>query len=196
MALDTILLVDGGTDRLMRGDESGLGTPHEDIASLTAVDELDAERKLLACIAFGVDYFHGVCRAHFLEAVAELTQRRAYLGMISLLEEMPEVNKYRQATEAVFAAMPNDISIVSSSVLSALAGNYGNHHATLRTRNSQLWINPLMPVYWCFQLTPVARRVLYREAMKGTETFTDVQRVIKEFRSAFGRVRPRQEIPV
>jgi hypothetical protein len=29
--LDTLILVDGGTDSLMRGDESGLGTPQEDM---------------------------------------------------------------------------------------------------------------------------------------------------------------------
>ena len=34
LGVDTLVLVDGGTDSLMRGDEEGLGTPHEDIASL------------------------------------------------------------------------------------------------------------------------------------------------------------------
>jgi hypothetical protein len=32
-----IVLVDGGTDLLMRGDEAGLGTPEEDMTSLAAV---------------------------------------------------------------------------------------------------------------------------------------------------------------
>ncbi|MDQ2904066.1 MAG: DUF1152 domain-containing protein [Chloroflexota bacterium] len=35
--IDTIILIDGGTDSLMRGDEPGLGTPEEDIASLAIV---------------------------------------------------------------------------------------------------------------------------------------------------------------
>ncbi|NLS96343.1 MAG: DUF1152 domain-containing protein [Planctomycetaceae bacterium] len=35
--LDTVILVDGGTDSLMRGDEAGLGTPFEDMASVAAV---------------------------------------------------------------------------------------------------------------------------------------------------------------
>lgn len=141
LSLDTVILVDGGTDSLLRGDEIGLGTPQEDIASITAVNEMAIERKLLACLAFGVDCFHGVCHAHFLEAVAELPRQRGYLGMFSLVEEMPETQKHRMATEAVFKAMPRHISIVSSSVLSALAGNYGDHHATPRTRDSMLWIN-------------------------------------------------------
>jgi hypothetical protein len=196
LALDTVILVDGGTDSLMRGDESGLGTPQEDIASITAVNELEMERKMLVCLAFGVDHFHGVCHAHFLEAVAELTRSHGYLGMFSLLAEMPEVRQYRAATEAVFRSMPRDISIVSSSVLSALAGNYGDHHATDRTRNSQLWINPLMTVYWCFQLSQVAQRVLYLEAMKATERYEDINLVIKEFRAACAKIRPRQAIPL
>ena len=74
LSLDTVLLVDGGTDSLMRGDEAGLGTPQEDISSITAVNELAIERKMLACLGFGIDHFHGVCHAHFLEAFAELTR--------------------------------------------------------------------------------------------------------------------------
>jgi len=194
--LDTIILVDGGTDSLMRGDESGLGTPQEDISSIIAVDQLPMERKLLACLGFGVDSFHGVCHAHFLEAVAELTRTHGYLGMFSILEEMPEVQLYRQASEAVFRSMPNQISIVSSSILSAIEGNYGDHHATPRTRNSKLWINPLMPVYWCFKLPQVAERILYGDAMKETEEYADINRVIKEFRDHCRNIRPPQGIPV
>jgi hypothetical protein len=196
LSLDTVILVDGGTDSLMRGDEIGLGTPQEDIASIAAVSELAVARKLLVCFAFGVDYFHGVCHAHFLEAVAELMRNHGYLGMFSLVQEMSEVQKYRIATEAVFKSMSHHISIVSSSVLSALAGYYGDHHASPRTRNSRLWINPLMPVYWCFRLAPVAQRVLYLEEMKYTDSYSDVNRVIKEFRDSCGKIRPRQEIPV
>lgn len=196
LSLDTIILVDGGTDSLMRGDEIGLGTPQEDISSITAVNELAVEHKMLACLGFGVDYFHGVCHAHFLEAVAEITRNHGYLGMFSLVEEMQEVQQYRQATVSVFNSMPHHISIVSSSIISAVEGKYGNHHTTPRTRNSKLWINPLMPVYWCFQLPVVAERILYREAMKNTATFDDVNGVITEFRISCQNIRPRENIPV
>jgi hypothetical protein len=196
LSLDTILLVDGGTDSLMRGDECGLGTPQEDIASITAVHDLPVERKMLACLGFGVDYFHGVCHAHFLEAVAELTQKQGYLGMFSLVDDMPEVQQYRRATEAVFREMPDDVSIVSSSILSALAGHFGDHHATTRTLGSRLWINPLMPAYWCFRLPEVAERIIYLDAMRDTVSFNDVQNVIRRFRSTCRDVRPRQPIPV
>lgn len=196
LGVDTVILVDGGTDSLMRGDEHGLGTPQEDIASITAVHELDVERKLLVCLGFGIDHFHGVCQAHFLEATAELMRRGGYLGMVSLVEDMPEVRRYREATEAVFAKMPHHISIVSSSILSALAGMYGDHHTTDRTAGSELWINPLMTVYWCFRLAPVAQRILYRDAMLETRSYMDINYAIQEFRLRLRTIRPPMAIPL
>lgn len=180
----------------MRGDETGLGTPHEDIASIAAIDELEAERKLLVCLGFGIDRYHGVCHAQFLEGVAELIQAGGYLGTFSLLEEMPEVKKYRQATEAVFEQMANHMSIVSSSILSALAGHYGDYHATPRTKNSKLWINPLMSLYWCFQLTPVARRVTYLDEMKETVSYMDVMFLIEAFLTRRKKIKPWEAILV
>ena len=137
---DAVVLVDGGTDSLMRGDEQGLGTPEEDITSIAAVDELTVPGKYLVCLGFGVDSFHGVCHAHAIEAVAELTQQGGYVGAFSLLREMPEVQRYEQAVKAVFEAMPDSPSIVSASILSALEGQYGDYHCTARTRGSTLWI--------------------------------------------------------
>jgi hypothetical protein len=73
LRVDAIILIDGGTDSLMRGDEPGLGTPEEDIASIATVHQLSLAHKLLLCLGFGIDTFHGVCHTYFLEAVAELT---------------------------------------------------------------------------------------------------------------------------
>ena len=196
LSIDTVILVDGGTDSLMRGDEAGLGTPHEDIASIAAVDELTLDRRMLVCLGFGIDRYHGVCHAHFLEGVAEVIQAGGYLGTFSLLEEMPEVQKYRAATEAVFEQMPHHISIVSSSILSALAGHYGDYHATPRTKNSKLWINPLMSLYWCFQLTPVAERIIYLDEMKETNDYLDVMYFIEAFQTRRESIRPWEDIPV
>jgi hypothetical protein len=192
---DTVVLVDGGTDSLMRGDEAGLGTPEEDIASIAAVDDLEVARKYLVCLGFGVDAFHGVCHAHALEAVAELTRQGGFLGSLSLVGEMPEVQRYAEATQAVFEAMPAHPSIVSASVLSALEGQYGDHHKTARTRGSTLWINPLMAVYWFFRLGPVARRLLYLEEVKTTRNYWEVIEVIDAFRRGFTSIRDRVVVP-
>lgn len=193
---DTIVLVDGGTDSLMRGDEAGLGTPEEDIASIAAVDQLEVERKFLLCLGFGIDTFHGVCHAQVLEAIVEITQAGGFLGAWTLMHDMPEAQLYREATEAVHRAMPRQPSIVNSSILSALEGRFGDYHATRRTEGSELFINPLMTLYWAFQLETVARRILYLDKMLPTETYLDVQMAIRAFRAALPETKYWQSLPM
>jgi len=186
LGLDTAILVDGGTDSLMRGDEEGLGTPVEDMTSIAAADALDdakVPRKLLACLGFGIDTFHGVCHAHVLEAVADLARAGGYLGAFSLTPEMPAVRSFVEATEYVMEKTSARPSIVLTSILSALEGHFGNHHRTDRTAGSELFINPLMAMYWCFRLPHVARRVLYLDQIRHLEGFFDVQFRIEQFRS-------------
>jgi hypothetical protein len=180
---DAIILADGGTDSLMRGDEPGLGTPQEDVASIAAVDALDVPAKILACLGFGIDTFHGVCHAHFLEAVADLASQNAFLGAWSLTNEMPEVALYREATDFVHAAMPFHPSIVSSSILSAIEGRFGDYHASRRTEGSELFINPLMSLYWAFEVGAVARRCLYLDRIRDTQTFEEMTLAIATFRA-------------
>ena len=180
---DAVILIDGGTDSLMRGDEAGLGTPEEDIASIAAVDQMDVPTKLLVCVGFGVDTFHGVCHAQFLEAVAEITRAGGFLGAWTLTREMPEVQRYIEAVDYVHAQMPDRPSIVSSSVVSAIEGKFGNHHRTRRTEGSHLFVNALMSLQWCFHLDVVARRNLYLDGVRETEDFRDLSLAIEYFRA-------------
>lgn len=180
---DAVILVDGGTDSLMRGDEAGLGTPQEDIASIAAVHALDVPVKLLVCLGFGVDTFHGVCHAQFLEAVADLSRQGAFLGAWSLTRDMPEVQRYVDAVDHVNGIMSDRPSIVSSSIVSAIEGEFGDHHRNHRTEGSRLFINALMTLYWCFRLDAVARRNLYLERVRGTETFQDLTVAIGLYRA-------------
>ena len=70
--VDAVVLVDGGTDSLMFGDEDGLGTPQEDMCSIAAVYRSGIKKQFLASIGFGVDHYHGVSHFRFLENVAKL----------------------------------------------------------------------------------------------------------------------------
>lgn len=177
--VDTILLVDGGTDSLMRGDEVGLGTPQEDLASLAAVDSLeDVPTKLLASIGFGIDTFHGVCHAQWLESVAALTKAGAFLGSWSLTPDMPEAVLYKSAVDYVHACMEEHPSIVNSSILSAVAGEFGDFHTSERTEGSELFINPLMAAYWTFELGAVAKRHLFLDDLRETESFLELSTAI------------------
>lgn len=194
--LDAIVLIDGGTDILMRGDEAGLGTPAEDMVSLAAVAGLPSvPTRVVSCLGFGIDAFHGVCHAHFLENVAALDAAGAFLGALSLLGSMEEGARFREAVLYVHDKMPERQSIVNGSILSALEGRFGDHHRTERTRSSTLFINPLMCLYWSFDLEAVARRSLYLPLLEGTETIFEVGARIEAFRKDVVS-RPRATIPV
>jgi hypothetical protein len=195
-APDAVILVDGGTDSLMRGDEAGLGTPVEDITSILAANALThIARRYLVCLGFGVDAFHGVCHAHFLENVAALARADAFLGAFSITRDMPEAKLFAEATEFVQARTPGRESIVCASVLSAIDGQYGNHHRLARTRASTLWINPLMSFYWAFRLDAVATRILYADAIRETEHAHEVGALIEAFRNSC-KIRDAVDIPV
>jgi len=194
LALDAIVLVDGGTDILLRGDEAGLGTPAEDMASLAAVAAMDVPTRIVACVGFGIDAYHGVCHAHWLENVAALTAEGAFLGATALLQGMPEVRRYLDAVNAADIATSAQPSIVNGSIASAIEGHFGDYHRIQRTQNSKLFINPLMTLLWTFDLAAVARRNLYLDRLSNTETSWDIHLAIEAFREST-RLRAWQAIP-
>jgi hypothetical protein len=195
LGIDALILVDGGTDILMRGDEAGLGTPGEDMTSLAAARRLELQTKVVTCLGFGIDAFHGVCHAHFLENVAALQSRGGYLGAHSLHLSMPHVAAFRDAVEYVHARMPNRNSIVNGSILSALEGRFGDFHRSERTHQSTLFINPLMSLYWHFDLGAVADQSLYLHLLEDTRTAVEVQLVIEAFQESV-LARPRIDLPI
>lgn len=192
---DAFVLVDGGTDILMRGDEAGLGTPAEDITSLLAGEALELANKLVVCIGFGVDHFHGVCHAQFLENVAALQRAGGFLGMLSLLPQMPGAQAYLEAVAYTQKLTPARPSIVHGSIGAAVEGAYGDIHRTSRTRGTQLWINPLMSTYFGFDLNAVASRLLYAELLRPTQTIFEVAARLEAFRKQRER-KPWMPIPV
>lgn len=194
--LDTIFLVDGGTDSLLRGDEADLGTPLEDMTSIAAVDQVDVAAKFLACLGFGIDSHHGVCHAHVLNTIAEQTKKEGFLGAISLLKSMPEVKQFINASKFVFARMDKDNpSIVVSSILSSLDGEFGDFHATERTAGSELFINPLMSFYWFFDLHLLASSIVYIDQLRHANDVFESARAIKSHPRQ-GSVRPWKQIPI
>jgi hypothetical protein len=92
---DAVILVDGGTDLLLRGDESGLGTPEEDMVSLAALHGIDGPVKLAASLGFGIDAYHGVNHAQVLENIAALERSGGYLGAFSIPRQSKAVTLYR-----------------------------------------------------------------------------------------------------
>jgi hypothetical protein len=195
--LDAIVLIDGGTDSLMRGDEADLGTPQEDAASIAAVSFLEAPvEKYLVCLGFGVDTHHGVAHYEVLQAIADLTRSGDYLGAWSLTPDMPSVTRYREAFEYASQKMPTHLSIVSASVIDGIYGEFGDFHRTERTAGSELFINPLMGLYWAFNVEGIAKRNLYLEQIRDTQTYWELRSIIEVFRANHIAIKSWKGIPL
>jgi hypothetical protein len=193
--IDLVLLVDGGTDSILFGDEPGLGTVVEDAVSIVAAGEAAGEQAILAAIGFGVDHYHGVSHHAFLENVARLTTDGGFLGTFSLQGDSDEAKAFLHLVDYANQRQPAHPSIVCNSIASALRGEFGNYHGTNRTSGNELFINPLMSQYWTFSVPAVARHMVYAADLAATEAMADASRVIERWRET-AEIRPRLPIPL
>lgn len=200
LGIDAVVLADGGTDLLMRGDEAGLGTPEEDMASLAAVHGCGAATRLALCLGFGIDAYHGVSHALFLENVAALQRDGGYLGAFSLSPSSPEGAAYLDAVEHARAATPSRPSIVNGCIAAAVRGDFGDvpgilERRTRRAAGAGLFVNPLMSVYFAFEADAVARRCLYLDRIAATESFREVQAAVQAHLFTLKEPRPARPLP-
>lgn len=193
--IDLVVLVDGGTDSVLFGDEPGLGTVVEDAVSIVAADVATQGKALLAAIGFGIDHFHGVSHHAFLENVARLMRDGGFLGAFSLQPETAEAAAFLDLVDYANQHQPLHPSIVCNSIASALRGEFGNYHATNRTSGSELFINPLMSQYWAFASSHVVRHMAYAGQLAETERMEEASRAIELHRQTIDP-RPLRPIPL
>ena len=163
-AIDAIVIVDGGSDSLMAGDEEGLGDPIEDAVSVTAVASLDPRIvKILVSIGLGTDRYNHVSDAASLRAIAELTQLGGFLGAVSLEPSNPGYRFYRDCLDHIYRGQ-GFRSVLSGTIASAIEGWFGRDVVPPliqgRVKKGELFLWPLMAVLWAFDVNSVARRSL------------------------------------
>jgi hypothetical protein len=176
--IDAIVLIDGGVDSILRGDETSLGTPSEDFASLAAVEALEVPTKVLACIGFGAELRDGICHAQVLERVAELTAAGALLGMWPLVEGTPAASAYQQASQYIADRQKHQHgSHIHSVVGRSMRGDFGSQGA-------HVWLSPLSSIYWFFDATKVAATNLILEHIADTKTLWEVAAIVEAVRKS------------
>jgi len=194
--IDAILLVDGGVDSIMRGDEEGPGTLVEDSISLAAVDEVDVPVKLLACIGFGTEVEEAVCHHHALDNIAALTKTGGFLGTCSLLPQMPVYQKFEEACRYVWEQPTHKKSHITTRVIPAAQGEFGDYHMYDNDKNIPLFISPLMSLYWFFDADKVIERSLIVPLVGETYTTQDAfVRFMQYYQGEIKYKRRRKTIP-
>lgn len=194
-SIDLVILVDGGTDSLIFGDEPGLGTVVEDAISILAACQAAGDRTLLAAIGFGVDHFHGVSHHSYLENVAKMIRADGYLGSFSINRQTPEADAFLDLVDHANRRQPKHRSIVCNSIASAIRGEFGNYQATGRTNETELFINPLMSQYWTFEAQCIVSNMHFAASLMKTENFPDASAVIESIRDQLSS-RPFRPIPL
>lgn len=191
--IDTLILIDGGTDSLMFGDESKVGTIVEDACSIVAATKANIEKCFVAAIGFGVehDFNHHSC----LENMSTLIESDGYLGAISITKDMPEGKAYLDMVEHLNNAMPLHQSIVVNSIYSAMTGKFGDYHSTNRTAGSIQFISALMPIMWFFDTRKIASHLSFLSLIENTETMYDVASEIQMHRLK-NKTRAHKKIPI
>jgi hypothetical protein len=181
--IDAMILVDGGVDSLMRGDEYGSGSLVEDSVTLSAVSTLEVPVKILACLGFGSEVEEGVCHYNALENMAALMKEGAFYGSCALTPQMEVFQLYEAACRYVFEKPDHHKSHISTRVIPAVKGEFGNFHMYDYYRHIPILVTPLMSLYWFFDAHAVSRRSLLVEALRNTWTKEDtiiITRMITE----------------
>lgn len=194
-AIDAVVLVDGGSDSLMAGDEEGLGDPIEDAVSVATVASLDVPLKILISIGLGSDRFNHVSDAASLRAVAELTRAGGSLGAV-LVEPGGAAFELYRACLAHLDARQSFRSVLASNIASAGAGGFGPAGVSGRTRDGVfLW--PLMAILWAFEVDKVAERSLIVRWIRECTSVHDCYLALEQGRRALGeRLRGVEDLPV
>lgn len=172
--IDALILVDGGSDSLMVGDEEGLGDPIEDAVSVATVAGLDnLKLKLLISVGLGCDRFNHVSDAASLRAVSELTASGGFLGSIGLEAQNQAFQFYKSCVEHIYQHQQFR-SVIASSIIAAGEGNFSNlnipESVAERVASEQYYLWYLMAILWAFDVDKVAERSLIVEWIHDQES--------------------------
>ena len=193
LEIDTLILVDGGVDALMRGDEDEPGTLIEDSISLAAISNLDVSTKIMCCLGFGAE----LDLAHYnaLENMADLAKNGGFLGSCSLTKKMEVYQLYEAACRYVWEQPAHARSHINMRVISAVNGEFGDFHLYDDYWPKAVFVSPLMGLYWFFDAASVIDQNMLVKRIQETETVDDVLEIHTLLYRRLSHSRPRQTIP-
>lgn len=189
LEIDTVILVDGGIDGILRGDEFSLGTPGEDLASLAAIQGLEGVTTFMAAVGFGAELRDGIAHAQALRAVSRLAASGGYLGSASLLPHTEGGRAYLAAHDFLKEHQKGVRgSHIHAVIRCAMEGTFGY-------QGPHTWVSTLSSLYWYFSLPIVAQNHLFLEAIENTTTLWEVNSMIEGVRKTM-EILDRESIPL
>lgn len=198
LEIDAIILVDGGVDSLMRGDEAHPGTLLEDTISLAAIEPLYVPVKILASVGFGTEVEEDVCHYTALENMAALIKAGGFYGSCALTPQMDAFKQYESACRHAWEGENRRKSHISTRIIPAVHGEFGDVHMYKDDGRhaSRLFISPLMGLYWFFDADVVVKQNLLANLIRDEVTKNDALLIALNYMTPDRtRKRPRRQIP-
>lgn len=192
--IDTLILIDGGIDSLMRGDEVGAGTLLEDTITLSAIESLDIPTKILGCLGFGAEL--EVCHYNALDNMSRMAKAAAFLGACALVKHMPVYQQYEQACRYVWERPFHKKSHINMRVVSATQGEFGDYHIYDDYIPRKVFVSPLMSLYWFYDAQTVVEHNYLAKVIRDELTINDAYEKCVRLRKSFQNdAREYQSIP-
>eukprot|EP01006_Ploeotia_vitrea_P040980 TRINITY_DN66476_c7_g1_i1.p1 TRINITY_DN66476_c7_g1~~TRINITY_DN66476_c7_g1_i1.p1 ORF type:complete len:361 (-),score=38.76 TRINITY_DN66476_c7_g1_i1:418-1461(-) len=198
--IDAVVIIDGGTDSLMAGDEEGLGDPIEDCVSVTAAASLNVKEKILLAVGFGADRFNHVSDHASLRAVGELTKAGGFLGSVSLEQNSEGFKCYSEGLTHIYEQQQFR-SVLSGLIIAAGNGYFGFEVPPSvggRVREGESFIWALMAMFFAFDLEKVVERSLLSKAIGECESYLACNQAMNEMRKKLkqeGKLRNIENLP-
>ncbi|KAH3759246.1 cell surface glycoprotein [Pelomyxa schiedti] len=185
-SIDGILAVDGGSDSLMVGDESGLGDPIEDAVTVATIASLEQVRMRILCVmGLGCDRFNCVSDAATLRAIAELTLLNGFLGSVMMEPTFPGFIFYRDLLKFMYKRQ-GFRSVIAGSIVASGEGHFGGNYVpdylSSRVRPGELYLWPLMAALWTFDPVVVAQRSHICTVIKDCNTIDQMYTEVAKMR--------------
>jgi hypothetical protein len=170
LGIEAIVLVDGGIDSLMRGDEYRTGTIVEDSLSILSACQTEVPIKILSTIGFGTEVEEDIAHHQALENMAALIKADGFLGSCSLIKQMSAFQRYEEAARYVFEQPSHVKSRINTRIIPAVHGEFGDVRM-YDEGNPDVLLSPMMAIYWFWDANVVYDHSLIIEDLAATWTF-------------------------
>lgn len=200
--VDAIVCMDGGSDSLMAGDESGLGDPIEDAVTVTTVARLPhLKEKILIAIGAECDRFNSVSDGATCRGMAELRARGGFSGSMAIEPTSSGLRFYGDCIDYM-QRHASFRSVVSNSIVESARGSYGSETVTEplrgRVQPDELFLWPPMSELFAFLPEAIVERRLFCNSIVDCYTVDQCYQILRQIRAKLEkerRLRPVERFP-
>lgn len=192
-----LFLVDGGADILLRGTESGLATPEEDMCHLRAITDVykNVKRCFICNIGADIDQGHGMVGAEMIQRIRDLKKAGALISAEVLTaseEDHPEAAFYCRVVNVCAPVF----TIVQSLTVAAIEGHRGLYtppHLVPRIRQNKVPLSDNTATFFLFDLWQVASQIGYLADLTWQDNRWSIWKKIDAFKQREADERHAQE---